>query len=113
MEYIYGKFSNEQIVYSVRQMHGEIHKLLLYKDPNVTDKIFDSEYEFFIFFHNLLSRYGGLNELLGEPKDMVNLMSTLQAAFNEASKTDCNFIEFRRLIFDAHGYLTRTFGEVR
>ena len=60
-----------------------------------------------------LKRYGGLNELLGEPEEMVNLMSTLQAAYDESRKLDFDFTEFRRLIFDAHGYLTQAFGEVR
>ena len=113
MDYLYGCFSNEQIIQCARQMHGEIHKLLLHKDPKVFDKVFDSDAEFYIFFINTLKRYGGLNELLGEPEEMVNLMSTLQAAYDESRKLDFDFTEFRRLIFDAHGYLTQAFGEVR
>lgn len=113
MDYLYGVFTNEQMTYCARKMHGEIHKLLLHKDPNIFDKVFDSDAEFYSFFINILKRYGGLNELLGEPREMVSLMSTLQAAYNESQKLDFDFTEFRRLIFDAHGYLTQTFGEVR
>ena len=48
MDYLYGCFSNEQIIQCARQMHGEIHKLLLHKDPKVFDKVFDSDAEFYI-----------------------------------------------------------------
>lgn len=115
MDYLYGEFSEEQISSHVKQMHNDIHKLLLYKDPAVTEKKFRSAQEFDVYFVNLLFRFGGLNELLGEPSEMVDLMETLQAALDESRKpeSDYDFIVFRRLIFDAHGYLTRRFGEVR
>jgi hypothetical protein len=41
MQYLYGEFTDEQINKTVISMHSDIHKLLLYKDRNITEQIFD------------------------------------------------------------------------
>lgn len=41
MQYIYGDFTDKQINETVRAMHGDIHKLLLYKDKTIEEKIFE------------------------------------------------------------------------
>lgn len=112
MKYLYGSFSDNQIEINAKLMHNEIHKLLLYKDKKVSEKIFNSEEDFQNYFINLLFRFGGFNELLGEPDYMVSLMSTLQAAYDEVQKDDYNFHTFRRLILDSHGYIKAMFEEV-
>lgn len=112
MEYLYGNFSDKQIELNAVSMHNAIHKLLLYKDKNVSGLIFNTDEQFYHYFRNLLYRFGGFNTLLGEPIQMVSLMSTLQAAYNEAEKNDFNFAVYRRLILDAHGYITSMFEEV-
>lgn len=109
MNYIYGKFTDNQIAEAAKMMHSDIHKLLLYKDKNIEEKIFDSEDDFFIYFNNLLFRFGGLNELLGEPKEMVSLMSILRAAYDEVLKDDFKYKTFRRAILDAHGLIKLVF----
>lgn len=112
MNYLYGVFSDNQIKVNAKLMHNEIHKLLLYKDNKVSEKIFDSEDDFQNYFTNLLFRFGGLNELLGEPEYMVSLMSTLQAAKDESTSISYNYSTFRRLILDSHGYIKAMFEEV-
>ena len=112
MEYLYGEFSDKQIEYSESAMHNAIHKLLLYKDKNVTGLIFDSEEQFEHYFKNLLYKFAGFNTLLGEPVQMVSLMSTLQAAYNEVEKDDFSYVTFRRLILDAHGFISSMFKGV-
>lgn len=107
------KFTNAQIKFQAKIMHNEIHKLLLYKDKKINDLIFDSSDDFMQYFNNIILRYCGLNTLLGEPKEMIAFISTLQAAYNECKKDEFQYYIFRRLIFDAHGYLTKMFGEVR
>lgn len=109
MDYKYGKFSNKQIKVNVQLMHNDIHKLLIYKDPKISNSCFDSDDEFFVYFENLLYRFGGLNNLFGRPVEMVNFMSTLQAAYDEVRKTDFDYNLFRKLILNAHGYLTSIF----
>lgn len=113
MEYLYGEFSDAQIKSSVNHMHNEIHKLLLYKDPNFKERVFESESNFISSFNNMLVRYGGLNHILGEPEYMVEFMSVLQAAFDEASNESFRFNTFRKCILDAHGYLSKAFAEVK
>jgi hypothetical protein len=105
VEYIYGDFSFEQVMDYCRAMHSEVHKLLLYKDDNIAEKQFDSDERFLNYFSNMLYRFGGLNELLGEPHYMVALMSTLRAAYDECKNANFRFYVFRRLILDAHGYI--------
>lgn len=105
MKYKYGEFTSEQIKGTVNSMHNDIHKLLLHKDKNITEQIFNSEEDFVSYFTNLLFRFGGLNELLGEPKTMVDFMSTLQAAYDEVLSEDFDYWVFRRAILDCHGYI--------
>lgn len=111
MKYIYGEFSDKQIELNAQKMHAEVHKLLLHKDNKITEQIFQSEEDFLSYFKNLLFRFGGLNRILGEPTTMVALMSTLQAAYDEV-RGDYHWNTFRRLIFDAHGYIKEMFEEV-
>lgn len=115
MDYLYGNFSDEQIEHYSKLMHNEIHKLLLYEDPEINETIFDNENDFINYFNNLLVRFAGLNELLFYPVQLINLMATLQSAYVECrkSKDDFNYKKFRRLILDAHGFITSIFGEVR
>lgn len=113
MQYLYGEFTDEQINKTVISRHSDIHKLLLYKDRNITEQIFNSEEDFVNYFTNLLFRFGGLNELLGEPKEMVSLMSTLQGAYREIrNPKKYKFWRFRRAILDCHGYIKAMFEEV-
>ena len=50
MDYLYGKFTDHQVDVAVSIMHGEIHKLLLYKDRNTEDTIFEDNEDFFKYF---------------------------------------------------------------
>ena len=113
MDYLYGTFSDNQIQELAKQMHNDVHKLLLYMDPAVENKTFGSNEEFKRFFRNTLLRFGGLNTLLCEPGRMPYFMGALQAAFDELDRTPFSFPRYRKLILDAHGYLTEIFKEVR
>lgn len=111
MKHSYGEFSDKQIIDNAKLMHNEVHKLLLYKDPNVRIDLFNSEEDFYNYFQNMMIRFDGLNSLLGYPTQMIGLMSTLQAAMN-LCKDNYDYKTFRRLILDAHGYITKSFEEV-
>lgn len=112
-QYLYGEFSDEQMKANAKLLHAECHKLLVYKDENITEKNFANDAEFMTYFHNLLERIGGMNTLLGEPDMMVSLMSTLQAAYDMCNGDNYDYRRFRRLILDSHGILTQMFGDVR
>lgn len=96
MKYLYGEFTDKQINEAVRVMHNDIHKLLLYKDKKIEETVFNSEEDFFNYYDNLLFRFGGLNELLGEPDNMVMLMSTLQAALDNIHSNHYSYKTFRK-----------------
>ena len=111
MEYVYGEFTNKQIKEAVRAMHSDIHRLLLYKDKKIEEIIFESEEEYMTYFKNLLFRLAGMNELFGEPPQLVAFMSTLQAAYDEISSDHFRYSVFRRAILDCHGYLESMFED--
>lgn len=112
MEYLYGTFSDKQIAEAARLMHNDVHKLLLYKDKKIEEIIFNTEEDFLNYYDNLLFKFGGLNELLGEPDQMVMLMSTLQAALDSIQSDHYNYKTFRKAILDSHGYIKAMFEEV-
>lgn len=49
MEYIYGSFTKRQIKEAAHAMHNDVHKLLLYKDNRIEEKIFENDEAFLIF----------------------------------------------------------------
>lgn len=109
MQYIYGTFTDKQISEAVRAMHNDIHKLLLYKDKRIEEKIFEDDETFLIFFQNVMYKLGGTKTLFNDNGLMVTLMSELQAAFNEAQSDHFNYTTFRRAILDAHGHIKQMF----
>lgn len=112
MKYLYGDFSDAQIDCAAARMHKEVHRLLTYKDNRITVKQFKSDEDYLIYFNNLLFRFGGLNKILGEPPQMVLLMSTLQSAYDEAQSKNFRYKIFRKAILDCHGYIKSMFEEV-
>ncbi len=112
MKYLYGEFNEGQMQLNAKMMHSEVHKLLLYKDEKVNQEIFSNDDDFIIYFKNLLYRFGGLNELLGCPVQMVALLSTLQSAYDLVQSSKFNYCEYRRLILNAHNYIKRIFEEM-
>lgn len=111
MKYLYGNFSENQITDTTQLMHSEVHKLLLYKDSNIDSVIFADDEQFITFFKNLMYRFGGMNELLGEPSEMVLLMSTLQAALTLVTSDNYSWRRYRQLILDSHGYISSMFNK--
>lgn len=109
MEYLYGQFDDRQAQDCAKHMHNEIHILLLFKDPKVDQILFKTDEEFHEYFVNLLYKFGGLNDLLGNPDYFVELMTVLRLALSEVEKTEFNFATYRKLILDAHGLITAIF----
>lgn len=106
MEYIYGDFTDEQILQAAKAMHNDIHKLLLYKDKNVKEKVFENDDSFLTYFKNIMFKLGGTKTLFNDNKYMVELMSILQSAMDNVTAKDCyNYGTFRKAILDAHGYI--------
>lgn len=109
MEYIYGSFTKRQINEAARAMHNDVHKLLLYKDNRIEEKIFENDEAFLIFFHNIMFKFSETKTLFNNNGIMVTLMATLQAAYDEAVSDEFDYMTFRRAILDSHNYIKQMF----
>lgn len=109
MEYIYGSFTKRQIKEAARAMHNDVHKLLLYKDNRIEEKIFENDEAFLIFFQNVMFKFSGTKTLFNNNGIMVTLMSTLQAAYDESVSDEFDYMTFRRAILDSHNYIKQMF----
>ena len=109
MKYIYGSFTKRQIKEAAHAMHNDVHKLLLYKDNQIKEKIFENDEDFLIFFQNVMFKFSGTETLFNNNGIMVTLMATLQAAYDEAVSDEFDYMTFRRAILDSHNYIKQMF----
>lgn len=112
MQYIYGDFTDKQILEAIRTMHSDIHKLLLYKDNRIEEKIFEDDDAFLVFFEKVMFKFGGTKTLFNDNGYMVSLMATLQCAMDNVKSKHFNYKKFRRAILDSHEYISLMFEEV-
>lgn len=106
--YKYGYFTDRQIEEYKKELHRSIHRLLVDKDPSVEKtSIRDNDY----CFQKLLTELGGFNILLKYPKNLVGLMSKLQAAKKQASDENFDFKSYRSLLLDAHTEVEKIGGD--
>lgn len=99
MMHKYGEFPPRQAAEYKEKMRKQIFFLLLIVDPNTKDEYGDVDVE--EAFDNVLRTFGGFNELLGCPMQMVVVLSMLSAARMELRKKDFSFGIYRKLILDA------------
>lgn len=99
MEYRYGEFSGEQMVFAKSNMRKQIFFLLLIVDPTTASEYQDMSVE--AAFENVLSTFGGLNALLGYPKEFVKVMALINAAFLEYQSEQFSWEKYRKLILKA------------
>ena len=100
METKYGHFLDEQFEEYKVVLHKKLFWLLLYKDPKTRDKY--AYIDFQKCFENLMRRIDGLNSLLLYPKEIVEMMNNLEAAYLETQKEDFNYEVYRSLVLRAH-----------
>ena len=109
MKYIYGSFTKRHIKEAAHAMHNDVHKLLLYKDNQIEEKIFENDEAFLIFFQNVMFKFSGTKTLFNNNGIMVTLMATLQAAYDEVTSDEFDYMTFRRAILDSHNYIKQMF----
>lgn len=97
-------FTPEQLKQESVFLHKEVHRLLYSKENE------DSKLP--VYFDKLQRTLAGLNGLLGEPAELVSLMSYIEAARMEQLNVDFNHEAYRKLILDSHSVLDRLFGGV-
>ena len=111
METLYGEFGSEQLIGYREKLHKKLFWLLLYKDPKTKDEYDYVDFE--KYFTGLMGEIDGLNDVLRRPPELVEMMSILQAAYNESVSPKFNYKEYRKYVLDAHHVLDKLdFGEV-
>lgn len=93
LETKYGDFKTTQVLEHKQELHNNILALLYMKEENC-DTLND-------YFSSLLWRLSGYNEIFGNQPIMIDIMSNLEEARCEASKSDYNHNKYRKLILDA------------
>ena len=79
--------------------------LLLYKDPETRGEF---EYvDFDKYFDYLMREIIGLNDVLSNAPEVVQMITMLQAAYNETRHDPFNYQAYRKLILDAHQVLDK------
>ena len=95
----YGEFADMQISEIKEILRKRIFFLLLVAEDLETKEKFP-EVNLEQANTTLLWRISGLNELLGNPTELVTVLSLLEEAKNTI-KPDFNFAKYRKLILDA------------
>lgn len=109
MQHKYGEFTDTQMSLTKKEIQKQIFFLLLCADPKTK-----AEYDYVDLdeaFSGLLYKLGGLNSVLGEPQELVDVMSLLEEARIEYNEPKFNFQIYRRLVLSA-GSLTEKIKEV-
>ncbi len=99
MKTIYGSFSPSQIAAFKKSLRSSIFFVLLCVDPETSEQ--HKEIDVNKLFDNLLRKVNSYNELLMCQKEVVELMTLLQAAKDEYNKPEFDFLTCRKLILDA------------
>jgi hypothetical protein len=99
ISYKYGEFSSEQMHEAKLGMQKRIFFLLLLVDKRTAVNYQGVNVE--KTFESLLTEFGGLNELLGYPPELVSVLSLVNAAKLEYESSDFSWTRYRKLILDA------------
>lgn len=99
MNYKYGEFSEKQIQETKKSIRKQIFFLLLIVDPKTKEDYTNIDVN--EAYDGFLSKLGGLNSLLGEPLELVEVMSLLQSAWAEYNSPQFKYSKYRRLVLSA------------
>lgn len=100
----YGEFTTNQIYETKRLMLKKIFYLLLCVDPETCEE--HKNTDVIKAFNSTLKEFGGLNEILFYPTELVRAISLLEAALIELTAPDFSTEDFkhcayRKFILDA------------
>ena len=101
----YGVYSPDQIHLTKLSIRKSIFFLLLYVDPNESERYKDVDVV--SAFNNLQYKLNGLNHILLEPPELVETMSLLESALLEYTSECFDWQLYRKLILDAGAMIMR------
>lgn len=105
MMHRYGNFPDSQFDQYKKKLHKDLFWLLLYKDPKTSEKFQNVNFD--KYFIGLMKKISGLNDLLMNPVELIDILSLLQAAYKETSCDTFDFSIYRKLILDAHSLIDK------
>ena len=105
MKHLYGDFSVKQIAKLRKSIRGSIFFLLVCVDPETKDEYLDVDVE--KNFDYIIARLNGLNKLLIDRVEIVDIMSMLHSARLEYRNPNFDFKVYRKLILDAGAEVER------
>ena len=109
MKHKYGNFTTSQMALTKKMIRKQIFFLLLCADPKTKDEY--KHIDVSEAFKGLLYKLDGLNSVLGEPQELVDIISLLEEALIQYNESSFKFPTYRRLILNA-GALIDTIKEV-
>ena len=105
MKTLYGSLTQEQFQKYKDKLHSKIFWLILYKDPETNGQFEYVDYD--KYFISLMDEINGLNDILMQPPEIVELMSVLQAAYNQTKEQEFVYSKYRKYVLDAHAILDK------
>lgn len=99
MKYKYGEFTTNQFEENKKKLKNQIFFLLLIADPKTKNEY--KNIDAVEVFDNTMKKIDGYNRLLINPKNMIYIMSLLEAAYVELLKDEFDFQVYRKLILEA------------
>lgn len=93
-------FNCAQIDDLKKKLHSKIHWLLIYKEAD--DCQFFKEY-----FDNLIKYIYALNSIFNKNATIIELLTTLQIAYDETLREDFTFKNYRKYVLDAHNIVDK------
>jgi hypothetical protein len=103
MKTLYGKYGDLQFSEYKDKLHNKIFWLLIYKDPKTSGDYQNVDFD--KYFVCLMKELNGLNDILLNPPKLIEMMSLLQAAYNETKSPEYSYKVYRKFILDAHNVL--------
>lgn len=100
MNTIYGNISDEIIKDYKKKLHSKIHWLLIYKENNECE-CFDD------YFTSLLKYIIALSEIFNSNSVIIDMITTLQVAYDESHKEDFDYKTYRKYVLDAHNLVDK------
>lgn len=94
MKYKYGEYPEEQFEGYKKRLHSLVHWLLIYAEEH--SPIIDD------YFTKVQYKLDGLNELIGHPVQLVEIMNLVESARIEYHKPDYSHKVYRKTILDIH-----------
>jgi hypothetical protein len=105
MKHLYGNFSDKQIDKLIKSIRSSIFFLLVSVDPETCEDYKEVDIE--RNFDSIMMRLNGLNKLLVDRVELVDIMAMLQYAREEYKSQEFDFKIYRKLILDAGAEVKR------